>query len=50
LKQFKDVAKEFRVSIATVSMLVSKARKKPEFIKELFSKQELKQLKYSEVE
>ena len=31
-------------------MLVSKARKNPRFVDELFAKQELKQIKYSEVE
>jgi hypothetical protein len=34
----KDVAKEFRVNATTVSMLVSKARKNPRFIDELFAK------------
>jgi len=46
----KDVAKEFRVGVNTVSKLVSKASKNPRFIDELFSKQELKSIKYSEVE
>ena len=34
----KDVAKYFRVSYATVTMLVSKSKKNPRFIDELFAK------------
>ena len=41
-RMVKDVAKEHRVSVATVNMLVSKVRKKPELISELFDKRDVK--------
>ena len=49
-KQVKDIAKEFRVSTATVTMLVSKARKRPHFIDELYDKRDQKELRYQEIE
>jgi hypothetical protein len=50
LMKYKDIAKQFRVTVATVGMLVSKARKKPKFMDELFAKQDLRQLKTSRVQ
>ena len=47
---FKDVAKEYRVSVATVGVLVSKAKRKPQFIKELFHKNDLWEVKTALVE
>ena len=41
----KDVAKEYRISIQTVSTLVSKAKKKPEFLRELWDKRSKKEEK-----
>ena len=38
LKKLKDVAKEYRVTVSTVGVLVHKARRKPKFIEELFAK------------
>ena len=46
----KDVAKDFRVSIGTVNMLVSRTRKKPELISELFDKRDLREQKQKVVE
>ena len=40
----KDLAKEFRLSQALVSILVGKVRKKPEFLAELISKRAEKEL------
>ena len=49
-KMVKDVAKEYRVTISTVNMLVSKSRKKPKLISELFDKRILKEQKQKVVE
>ena len=38
LRKHQDIAKEFRVSAVRVGNIVSMAKKKPEFIKEIFSK------------
>ena len=50
LKKVKDVAKEYRVTVSTVGVLVSKAKRKPQFIKELFAKQDLREVKRALVE
>ena len=46
----KDIAKEFRASVGTINGLVSKAKRNPKFISELFSKQDLKEKKSDIVE
>ena len=38
MKKHSDIAKEYRVSTVRVGKLVSTARKKPEFIREIFNK------------
>jgi hypothetical protein len=45
LKKVKDVAKEYRVTVSTVGVLVHKANRKPKFIEELFAKQDLFEVK-----
>ena len=42
----KDVAKEYRSTVTTVGLLVSKARKNPKFIEELFTKEHIRQQKF----
>ena len=37
---WKDIAKEQRVSVATIGMLVGKAKKNPSFISEIHNKQD----------
>ena len=37
---WKDIAKEHRVSISVIAQLISKAKKKPEFIREIHLKQD----------
>ena len=46
----KDIAKAHRVSVTTVSMLVSKAKRKPKFIQELFVKEDIQRFKQGKVE
>ena len=43
--KFQQIAKEFRVKTTLISILVSKAKTKPKFISELFSKRTLKESK-----
>ena len=38
MKKHQDIAREYRVSAVRVGKLVSMANKKPEFIKEIFSR------------
>ena len=38
----KDIAKMHRVSQSTVTMLISKAKRKPKFVKELFTRDDIK--------
>jgi len=44
-KYQQDVAKEYRISLNHVSQLVHKARKKPEFLRELWGKRSKKEEK-----
>ena len=46
----KNVAKEYRVTIGVVNMLVSRSKKKPQLISELFDKRNLKEQKQIIVE
>ena len=50
LMMHKDIAKVHRVSVATVGMLVSKAKRKPKFIQELFIKEDIQRFKQDKVE
>ena len=43
--KFQQIAKEFRVKTTLISILVSKAKSKPKFISELFSRRDLKESK-----
>ena len=49
-QEVKYVAKQYRVSPATVNQLVQKAKKKPEFVSELFSRTDMKNTKNDRVE
>ena len=42
---WKEIAKEHRVSVPTVGILVGKARKKPEFLREISAKEDGKAAK-----
>ena len=35
---YRDISKEFRVTVQTVCRIVAKAKKKPEFIRDIFEK------------
>ena len=48
-RKFKEIAKIHQVTINTVSALVSKAKKKPNFISELLDKRDLKEKRFEEV-
>ena len=50
LVMHKDIAKVHRVSVATAGMLVSKARRKPKFVQELFVKEDIRRFKRCKVE
>ena len=50
MRMVKEIAKKHRVSQATVNMLVSKAKKKPDFIKDLVERDEDKEDKFKRVE
>jgi len=43
--KFQQIAKEFRLKTTLISILVSKAKSKPKFISELFSRRDLKESK-----
>ena len=45
-RKFQEIAKRHRVSIGTVSVLISKAKRKPNFMSELFDKRDLKDKKH----
>ena len=47
---FKDIAKEYRVSLPTVGAYVLKAKKNPNFFKELLFKKELREARQKRVE
>ena len=44
-KKYKDIAKEYRITIPLISIYVSKAKKNPKFISELFAKEEMQEKK-----
>ena len=48
-RKFQEIAKRHRVSIGTVSVLVSKAKRKPNFMSEVFHKRDLKDEKFEAV-
>ena len=50
MKLVKEIAKKHRVSVATVTMLVSKAKRKPHFIEELYARDENREEKFKRVE
>ena len=46
----KDIAKEHRISQSLVRVIISKAKRKPKFIKELFSNDDIKEQKLNNVD
>ena len=46
---YKDISKEFRVSVQTVCILVAKAKKKPEFIREIHAKRDATESKSNSI-
>ena len=50
MKMTKDIAKEHRISQSLVRVLKSKAKRKPKFIKELFTRDDIKEQKLDDVD
>ena len=48
-RKYKEIAKRHRVTIGTVSVLVSKAKRKPKFMSEIFDKRDLKEEKFEAI-
>ena len=48
-RKFKDIAKRHQISLGTVSVLVAKAKNKPNFMSDLFDKRDLKEKKVEQV-